>query len=81
MNKTLGEYGTFWFYMCWCIVGMFFVYFCLPETKGKSLDEIEAMFANKKKQTVYAGCAPPTITIEKPDVETNPHVQKESHPT
>ena len=46
----MGEHGTFWFYMCWCIVGLFFVYFFLPETKGKTLDEIERMFANKRKQ-------------------------------
>ena len=63
MNKSLGEYGTFWFYMCWCIVGMFFVYFFLPETKGKSLDDIERMFANKKKQTLYATYAHPTIGV------------------
>ena len=69
MNKSLGEYGTFWFYMCWCIVGMFFVYFFLPETKGKSLDDIERMFANKKKQTLYATYAHPTIGVaEKADV-------------
>lgn len=53
MNKTMGEYATFWFYMCWCIAGLFFVYFFLPETKGKSLEEIERMFANKKKQQLY----------------------------
>lgn len=54
MNKTMGEYATFWFYMCWCIVGLFFVYFFLPETKGKSLEDIEKMFASKKKQQLYA---------------------------
>lgn len=54
MNKTMGEYATFWFYMCWCIAGLFFVYIFLPETKGKSLDEIERMFANKKKQQLWA---------------------------
>ena len=54
MNKTMGEYATFWFYMCWCVVGIFFVYFFLPETKGKSFEEIERMFANKKKQQLWA---------------------------
>ena len=56
MNKTLGEYGTFWFYMCWCVVGLFFVYFFLPETKGKALEDIEKMFASKKKQHLAAAC-------------------------
>lgn len=54
MNKVMGEYGTFWFYMCWCVVGLFFVYFFLPETKGKALEDIERMFANKKKQQLWA---------------------------
>lgn len=69
MNKTMGEYGTFWFYMCWCVVGIFFVYFFLPETKGKSLDEIERMFANKKKQALYAANGQTALgTVEKADV-------------
>ena len=54
MNKTMGEYGTFWFYMCWCVAGLFFVYFFLPETKGKSFEEIERIFASKKKQQLSA---------------------------
>ena len=57
MNKTMGEYATFWFYMCWCVIGLFFVYFFLPETKGKSLEDIEKMFASKKKQQLYANDA------------------------
>lgn len=82
MNKTMGEYGTFWFYMSWCVVSVVFVYFCLPETKGKSLDEIERMFANKKKQQLYAaGAAQTSIgTLEKNDVftvETIPRVSLE----
>ena len=63
MNKSLGEYGTFWFYMSWCVVGVFFVYFFLPETKGKSFEEIERMFANKKKQELYADSAETAIGI------------------
>ena len=52
MNKTLGEYGTFWFYMSWCVVGVFFVYFFLPETKGKSFEEIEKDSNLKRLQEV-----------------------------
>lgn len=72
MNKTMGEYGTFWFYMSWCVVGVFFVYFFLPETKGKSFEEIERMFANKKKQQLYAAGAETTIgaAADKNDVFT-----------
>jgi hypothetical protein len=63
MNKTMGEYGTFWFYMSWCVAGVFFVYFFLPETKGKSFEEIERMFANKKKRHLYAANAETAIGV------------------
>lgn len=41
LNSSLGSYGTFWIYAAICAAG--FVYFTrvLPETKGKSLEEIE----------------------------------------
>lgn len=41
LNSSLGSYGTFWIYAAICAAG--FVYFMrmLPETKGKSLEEIE----------------------------------------
>ncbi|MFY0601286.1 MAG: sugar porter family MFS transporter [Cyclobacteriaceae bacterium] len=41
LNKALGASGTFWLYGVICLAGWFFVYKKLPETKGKSLEEIE----------------------------------------
>jgi len=41
LNKTLGSYGTFWLYGVVCIVGFLFIYKYLPETKGKTLEDIE----------------------------------------
>ena len=41
LNKSLGAHGTFWLYGAICFVGFFIVYRFLPETKGKTLEEIE----------------------------------------
>ena len=44
LNKGLGSYGTFWLYGIICVLGFIFVKTMLPETKGKSLEEIEREF-------------------------------------
>ena len=41
---TLGGAGSFWLFAFLGIVAWFFVYFKVPETKGRSLEEIEASF-------------------------------------
>ena len=41
---TLGGAGSFWLFAGLGIVAWFFVYFRVPETKGRSLEEIEASF-------------------------------------
>jgi len=41
LNATLGSAGTFWLYAAICICGFFFILRKLPETKNKSLEDIE----------------------------------------
>jgi len=41
LNRSLGNAGTFWIYGGICILGFLFIKARLPETKGKSLEEIE----------------------------------------
>lgn len=41
LNTALGSYGTFWIYSLVCLCGFLFFVRKLPETKGKSLEEIE----------------------------------------
>jgi SP family sugar porter-like MFS transporter len=41
LNKGLGAAGTFWLYGLICLLGGIFVMRIVPETKGKTLEEIE----------------------------------------
>lgn len=41
LNDALGAAGTFWLYAAICAIGFVFILRCVPETKGKSLEEIE----------------------------------------
>ena len=41
LNDALGASGTFWVYSFICVAGFIFIKSRLPETKGKSLEEIE----------------------------------------
>jgi SP family sugar porter-like MFS transporter len=41
LNKGLGSYGTFWIYSLVCLTGLLFFLRRLPETKEKSLEQLE----------------------------------------
>ncbi|XP_012218357.2 facilitated trehalose transporter Tret1-2 homolog [Linepithema humile] len=49
MLKSMGMHGVFLFFAAISLVGVVFVLFFLPETKGKTLREIEDMFSKKKR--------------------------------
>jgi SP family myo-inositol transporter-like MFS transporter 13 len=39
--------GAFFLYSSLALLGFFFIYGCLPETKGRRLEEIESLFDNQ----------------------------------
>ena len=41
LRTGLGTSGTFWLYAAICVAGFLFIKFKLPETKGKTLEQIE----------------------------------------
>ncbi|XP_032598795.1 facilitated trehalose transporter Tret1-2 homolog isoform X3 [Drosophila grimshawi] len=45
LNEGLGTGGTFWLFAGLTLVGVIFVFFAVPETKGKSLNEIQQELA------------------------------------
>lgn len=42
LTKVIGKPGTFWLYAAVTVGAWFFAYFLVPETKGKTLEQIEA---------------------------------------
>jgi SP family sugar porter-like MFS transporter len=47
MNAALGSSGTFWIYSGICICAFIFLWHRCPETKGKSLEELEQELTSK----------------------------------
>jgi MFS family permease len=45
LNRTLGPAGTFWLYAAICFAGFAFVRASVPETKGRSLEQLEMELA------------------------------------
>jgi len=46
LQATLGLYGAFWLFGACSLAGVVYVIRCVPETKGKSLEDIELSFIN-----------------------------------
>ncbi|XP_075435104.1 solute carrier family 2, facilitated glucose transporter member 8 isoform X1 [Ascaphus truei] len=44
LMDSLTSYGTFWFFSAFCVLNVIFTVFYVPETKGKTLEQIEAHF-------------------------------------
>ncbi|HUA59797.1 MAG TPA: sugar porter family MFS transporter [Verrucomicrobiae bacterium] len=48
LNAALGPQGTFWLYSGICAAGLVFVWRRVPETKGKTLEQIEREYAGRE---------------------------------
>ncbi|KAF5294228.1 hypothetical protein FQA39_LY13476 [Lamprigera yunnana] len=54
--EAIGPHGTFWLYGIMCGISLVFVFILVPETKGKSLQDIEAII-KLRKSNKYVGPA------------------------
>jgi sugar porter (SP) family MFS transporter len=62
LTQVLGKGPTFWLYGVVTIGAWFFVFYLVPETKGKSLEEIEALWRAGKQS---GHDAPPFLKVHK----------------
>ncbi|CAD7076969.1 unnamed protein product [Hermetia illucens] len=69
LAHALYRHGAFMLYGCISLVGMIFFYLCLPETKGRTLQEIEDYFSGRikslKKEKPKKGADPIPPIVEK----------------
>ena len=49
----MGNPGGFWFFTGFCILGAIFILVAVPETKGRSLEEIQAGFTKRSDQNKH----------------------------
>jgi MFS transporter, SP family, arabinose:H+ symporter len=55
LNQLLKASGTFWLYGVICVLGFLFILHRLPETKGKTLEEIEKIMSREIAETSTKG--------------------------
>ena len=49
MSSSMGgDHGAFWLYAAVCFASVVFTLFFIPETSGKTLQEIEGFFSHKE---------------------------------
>ncbi|KAM8933991.1 solute carrier family 2, facilitated glucose transporter member 8 [Pelodytes ibericus] len=57
LMDSLTSYGTFWFFSSFCVLSIFFTIFCIPETKGKTLEQIEKLFQRTEDSRTFGSFA------------------------
>jgi SP family sugar porter-like MFS transporter len=50
LNAALGAAGTFWTYAAVCLAGAVYVSMRLPETKGRTLEELERDLVTRQEK-------------------------------
>ncbi|XP_047358591.1 facilitated trehalose transporter Tret1-like isoform X2 [Vespa velutina] len=63
-KELIGAYGTFWFFGIICAIGLIFVNVWVPETRGRSLEEIEKRFAGPvRRMSAVANMKPTPMAV------------------
>ncbi|KAL7933894.1 general substrate transporter [Trichoderma chlorosporum] len=69
MLETL-KWGTYIFFAAFCLIGLVFTYFCVPETKGRTLEDMDRVFGDEtalqEKERLFAIAASLGLTASIP---------------
>ena len=68
MQENLG-YGTYVFFSCFCFLAAVWAYFLVPETMGKTLEQVDEAFGDYsglEEQVVMREIVQAEIALEKP---------------
>lgn len=64
LSDLLGMFGCFWLFATICLIGFFFVIFKVPETQGKSLEDIERkMMGRIRRMSSVANIRPLSFNL------------------
>lgn len=81
MLETLG-WGTYIFFAAFCLLALVFTYFFVPETRGKSLEDMDMVFgdtaAHEEKTRLFDIAASVGLTDALPDRRSRPRGQAPS---
>lgn len=66
LTQTMGDSGTFWLYAGSCFVTILFTLVWIPETKGRSLQDIEEYFSYKENKHVSPFPSPTATPVGTP---------------
>ena len=57
LQSSLGPHGAFWLFASILVVSLFFVFFFVPETQGKTLDDIERLYREATEASMGTNAA------------------------
>lgn len=80
--RFLGDAGCYWLFAGFCFLGALYIFFFVPETKGKTLDEIQAEFSNSyvaRRPTATTPLLNPTETCYSSQTTTGYQATREGN--